>query len=175
MFHNPNLQDLFLENVTNQLVWLNGTFLIEHNPQLCYDKIDTFISATRPQNMITVEDTSKLNETNGDQIPCMYLFNTNYASGRKTFIQRRINVDATSWRCIDVDTTCSQRCVPAGIFCFREMQEMDTNVILRRKVHSCDRITRIQMYIFTFRKFKIHSVMYKYFLSRCSTGLGYVS
>ena len=31
-----------------------------------------------------------------------------------TFIQRRINVDATSWRCIDVDSTLSQRGVPAG-------------------------------------------------------------
>ena len=30
-----------------------------------------------------------------------------------TFIQRRINVDATSWRCIDVDATLFQRCVPA--------------------------------------------------------------
>ena len=32
-----------------------------------------------------------------------------------TFIQRRINVDATSWLCIDGDTTLSQHCVPAGV------------------------------------------------------------
>ena len=29
-------------------------------------------------------------------------------------IQRRINVDATSWRCIDVNATLSQCCIPAG-------------------------------------------------------------
>ena len=29
-------------------------------------------------------------------------------------IQRRIKVDATSWRCIDFDASLSQRCVPAG-------------------------------------------------------------
>ena len=31
-----------------------------------------------------------------------------------TFIQRHINVDATSWRCIDVDMTLFQRCVSDG-------------------------------------------------------------
>ena len=36
-------------------------------------------------------------------------------SEQMTFIQRRINVDATSWRCIDVDSTLSQRGVPAGL------------------------------------------------------------
>ena len=30
------------------------------------------------------------------------------------FIQRCINVDAASWRCIDVDATLPQRCVLAG-------------------------------------------------------------
>ena len=30
-----------------------------------------------------------------------------------TFIQSRINIDAMSWRCIDVDATLTQRCVPA--------------------------------------------------------------
>ena len=35
-----------------------------------------------------------------------------------TFMQRRINVDATSWRCIDVDATLSQRCDPAGLIVY---------------------------------------------------------
>ena len=30
-----------------------------------------------------------------------------------TAIQRRLNVDATSWRCIDVETTLYKRHVPA--------------------------------------------------------------
>ena len=30
------------------------------------------------------------------------------------FIQRRLNVDATSWRCIDVEATLYKRHVPAG-------------------------------------------------------------
>ena len=30
------------------------------------------------------------------------------------FMQRRINVDATSWRCIDVDTTLPRRHMHAG-------------------------------------------------------------
>ena len=29
--------------------------------------------------------------------------------------QRRINVDATSWRCVDVDVTLYKRHVPAGL------------------------------------------------------------
>ena len=32
-----------------------------------------------------------------------------------TFIQRRGHVDATSWRCIDVEATLYKRYVPAGI------------------------------------------------------------
>ena len=35
-------------------------------------------------------------------------------SGHMTFIQRCINADATSWGCIDIDMTLSQRCVLAG-------------------------------------------------------------
>ena len=31
------------------------------------------------------------------------------------FMQRRLNVDATSWRCIDVEATLHKRHVPAGI------------------------------------------------------------
>ena len=32
-----------------------------------------------------------------------------------TLLQRRLNVDATSWRCIDVEPTLYKRHVPAGI------------------------------------------------------------
>ena len=35
-------------------------------------------------------------------------------SGHATLRQRRINVDATSWRCIDVDATLYKRHMPAG-------------------------------------------------------------
>ena len=35
-------------------------------------------------------------------------------SRHMTLIQRRLNVDATSWRCIDVDATLCKRHVPAG-------------------------------------------------------------
>ena len=38
----------------------------------------------------------------------------NRASTWRWHIQRCINVDATSWRCNDVDTMLSHRCVPAG-------------------------------------------------------------
>ena len=38
----------------------------------------------------------------------------NQPSRQVTLRQRRINVDATSWRCIDVDTTLYKRHVPAG-------------------------------------------------------------
>ena len=37
----------------------------------------------------------------------------NKSSGHVTFIQRRLNVDATSWRCMDVEAT-YKRHVPAG-------------------------------------------------------------
>ena len=39
-------------------------------------------------------------------------------SGHATLRQRRVNVDAISWRCIDVDATLYKRHVPAGISCF---------------------------------------------------------
>ena len=39
-----------------------------------------------------------------------------YSSGHMTFIQRRLNVDATSWRCIDVEATLYWRHAPAGMF-----------------------------------------------------------
>ena len=34
-----------------------------------------------------------------------------------TLIQRRLNVDATSWRCIDVEPTMYKRYVTAGSVC----------------------------------------------------------
>ena len=36
------------------------------------------------------------------------------SSGHMTFIQRCLNVDATSWRCIDVEATLYKRHVPTG-------------------------------------------------------------
>ena len=41
-----------------------------------------------------------------------------HPSGHMTFKQRRLNVDATSWRCIDVEATLYKREVPAGIYYF---------------------------------------------------------
>ena len=38
----------------------------------------------------------------------------NQPSGHMALIQRRLNVNATSWRCIDVETTLYSRHVPAG-------------------------------------------------------------
>ena len=35
-------------------------------------------------------------------------------SGHMTFMQHRLNVDATSWRCIDVEATLYRRHVSAG-------------------------------------------------------------
>ena len=35
-----------------------------------------------------------------------------------TLIQRRLNVDATSWRCIHVESTLYKRHVPDGLFLF---------------------------------------------------------
>ena len=37
-----------------------------------------------------------------------------WSNGHMTFIQRRLNVDATSWRCIDVEATLYWHNVPAG-------------------------------------------------------------
>ena len=40
-------------------------------------------------------------------------------------IQRRLNVDATSWRCIDVEPTLYKRHVPAGKFLSAENGDSD--------------------------------------------------
>ena len=45
---------------------------------------------------------------------CLCAHWDNQPIGHMTFIQHHINVDATSWRCIDVDARLSQCCVPAG-------------------------------------------------------------
>ena len=38
-----------------------------------------------------------------------------------TLIQRRLNVDATAWRCIDAEPTLYKRHVPAGMVTTGEM------------------------------------------------------
>ena len=48
-----------------------------------------------------------------------------YPSRHMTSIQCRVNVDATSWRCIDVETTLYKRHVPAGMTVIA--QERNTN------------------------------------------------
>ena len=45
---------------------------------------------------------------------CVQLANHSQASGHMTLVQRRFNVDATSWRCIDVQPTLYKHHVPAG-------------------------------------------------------------
>ena len=50
--------------------------------------------------------------------------------GHMKFIQRRINVAATSWRCINIDTTLFQRCVPAGISCAVKDPTTEINLLL---------------------------------------------
>ena len=43
------------------------------------------------------------------------MFQCKHPSGHMMFIQRRLNVNATSWRCIDVEVTLYLRYVPTGI------------------------------------------------------------
>ena len=45
----------------------------------------------------------------------LYILQQRLPSGHMTLIQRRLNVDATSWRCIDVEPTLYKRHVPAGL------------------------------------------------------------
>ena len=45
----------------------------------------------------------------------VYYYVMKNPSGHTTFIQRRLNVDATSWRCIDVEVTLYRRRVSAGM------------------------------------------------------------
>ena len=49
-----------------------------------------------------------------DRVALVTESDAKYPRKHMTFM-RRINVDATSWRCMDVDTTLFQRCVPAGM------------------------------------------------------------
>ena len=46
----------------------------------------------------------------------MGIVKSEFPSGHMTSIQRRLNVDATSWRCIDVEATLYRRHVSAGFF-----------------------------------------------------------
>ena len=43
-----------------------------------------------------------------------WLYTTSHNWRRYIMLRHRINVGATSWRCIDVGATLSQRCVPSG-------------------------------------------------------------
>ena len=61
--------------------------------------------------------------------------------GHMTFIQRRTNVDATSRRCIDVDTTLYKRHMPAGNAITMEHNLPMTST---RKVNKLWRIVRIR-------------------------------
>ena len=54
------------------------------------------------------------------------------ASGHMALIQRHINVDATSWRCIDVDTTLFQSFVPTGMRLVQIMQVVNGENTLSR-------------------------------------------
>ena len=53
------------------------------------------------------------------------------------FIQRCLNVDATSWRCIDVEATLYERHVPAGINHNFKLSVVQVNGILYPIVIFC--------------------------------------
>ena len=57
-----------------------------------------------------------------------------HPSGHMTLIQRRLNVDATSWRCIDVEPTLYKRYVPAGIFSLPKKIRAFKQVITKRGI-----------------------------------------
>ena len=48
---------------------------------------------------------------------CGFSLVSPFPSRHMTSIQRRLNVDATSWRCIDVETTLYKRHMSAGFVC----------------------------------------------------------
>ena len=77
------------------------------------------------------------------KISCWYKWKVslNFPSGHMTLIQRRHNVNATSWRCIDVEPTLYKRHVPTGSRLYRQRkltvfysatnhwaEERDTNI-----------------------------------------------
>ena len=43
------------------------------------------------------------------------VWSKSFPSGHMTLIQRRLNADATSWRCIDIEPTLYKRHVPTGL------------------------------------------------------------
>ena len=64
---NSNLQELFPENVQNNLEILNGNMIFHYNRKLCYNKILKFQEKVKMQNKT---DNSISESTNGDQMPC---------------------------------------------------------------------------------------------------------
>ena len=70
-------------------------------------------------------------------------------SNLMTFIQRRINVDATSWRCIDVDATLHKHHLPAGSH-FSQFLLSQTAVITNQTLWSLE-ITRMNWICIRFR------------------------
>ena len=51
--------------------WWTATVWFQYNRKLCYKKINQFIHTIGHENLTKDEDVSK--ETNGDQMPCMYI------------------------------------------------------------------------------------------------------
>lgn len=64
---NMNLQELFPENVQNNLEILNGNMFFHYNRKLCYNKIKSFESKVKMDNK-SKNDIS--DSSNGDQMPC---------------------------------------------------------------------------------------------------------
>ncbi|XP_061172989.1 insulin-like peptide receptor isoform X2 [Saccostrea echinata] len=64
---NMNLQELFPENVMNNLEIENGKMIFHYNRKLCYNKIKTFEEKVKMPNK-SQNDIS--DSTNGDQMPC---------------------------------------------------------------------------------------------------------
>ncbi|XP_056021824.1 insulin-like peptide receptor isoform X4 [Ostrea edulis] len=64
---NMNLQEMFPENVMNNLEIENGNMIFHYNRKLCYHKIKEFEDKVKMKNK-SRNDISK--STNGDQMPC---------------------------------------------------------------------------------------------------------
>lgn len=64
---NMNLQELFPENVQNNMEILNGNMFFHYNRKLCYNKIKNFESKVKMDNK-SKNDIS--DSSNGDQMPC---------------------------------------------------------------------------------------------------------
>ncbi|KAL4222001.1 hypothetical protein ACF0H5_018047 [Mactra antiquata] len=69
VLNNANLQELFLDEVTERLYLGPGDVFFHSNRKLCYNKISQFLTTVgRNVNAISKNDVSM--ETNGDLIPC---------------------------------------------------------------------------------------------------------